>query len=553
MIEKITGSFSAKTKRYLKTYNYGGIVVGSIMASLTYTPSLLPRGWVLQGLLVGVVFVIGYGLGVLGSHLLRKIPVKEPPVSQRPFIKRNTYIVLAVFFAVSMFLGYRQQAEVHELVAMTGEPSISVIGTLLVALLIALLLMTISRLVRKLFRWLGRQIDRLLPRTISYAAAYILTFFIVIGIVNGVIIDSVMNAIDSAYSLRNDITDEGIEKPMTQELSGSPYSLIRWDSLGKQGRKFIGTAVKADEIQKFTGKPAANPVRIYSGLESADNATARAQLAVDDLKRAGGYDRDILVVVTTTGTGWVNETSADAIEYMYGGNSAIVSMQYSYLPSWISFLVDKEKAKEAGTELYTAVYEEWLKLPEDKRPKLVVYGESLGSFGAESAFPTTASFKATSQGALLVGPPNSNSIWREVVDGRDPGTPEVLPIVKDGQTVRFAARTEDLSKPTAEWESPRAVYLQHGSDPIVWWAPSLLWSKPDWLKEPRAYDVSHKMRWMPIITFLQVSADMAYGTAVPDGYGHNYGTLPIDAWSEIAPPSGWSSEKTEALKTEISK
>ena len=502
----------------------------------------------MQGLLVGVSFAIGYGIGVIISYIFHKLPIKQPSSELRQKLKLWAYVVLGAFFISSMVIGSADQKEVHNLVKMEGDPNISILGTLIVAVLITLLLITMSRAIRTMFRWLLKQIDKLLPRSVSYVLAFVASFLIVVGIINGFIIDNVMEGINTAYIARNDITDEGIVKPENPELSGSPQSFIPWDTLGKQGRKFIGTAVKPADIQEFTGAPAKSPVRIYSGLESEDTAESRSNLAVDDLKRAGGFDRQILVVVTTTGTGWVNETSADTIEYMYGGDSATISMQYSYLPSWISFLVDKQKARDAGVALYNAVYDEWRSLPEAKRPRLVSYGESLGSFGAEAAFPTPPSFKATSQGILLVGPPSSNSIHSEVADARDPGTPQVLPVVNTGETVRFAAVTPDLAKPTAKWNFPRAVYLQHGSDPIVWWSPSLFLSKPDWLKEARASDVSSKTQWIPIVTFFQVSADMAYGTAVPDGYGHNYGTLPTDAWGYVAPPEGWTQEKTEALK-----
>ncbi len=538
-------------RRYLNSYNFTGVFVGLLMASLSFTPSLLPRGWVMQGLLIGVTFAIGYGLGVLVSKIIRQFTFTEPPANRRKTIKLWSYIILGGFFIVSMIMGYIAQVEVNELVRMEEDPSISVLGTLLIGAFTIWLLIGISRAIRKMFRWLLKHISKLLPRTIAVSVAYVASFLIVVGIVNGFILENVMEGINSAYSVRNDITDEGIVQPTNPELSGSPESLISWESLGKQGRKFVGTAVTPVEIQEFTKAPAVNPVRIYSGLESEDSAESRARLAVEDLKRAGGFDREILVVVTTTGTGWVNETSADAIEYMYGGNSAIISMQYSYLPSWISFLVDQQKAKEAGAALYYAVFDEWVELPVDQRPKLVTYGESLGSFGAEAAFPTPPSFKATSQGALLVGPPSSNLLHREVIEGRDEGTPEVLPVVNDGERVRFAAVTEDLTKPTAQWESPRAIYLQHGSDPIVWWSPSLLLHEPDWLKEPRAPDVSEKTRWIPFVTFFQVSADMAFASGVPDGYGHNYGTLPVDSWSYVAPPKGWTQEKTEALKAEL--
>src|SRR5262249_849559 len=154
------------------------------------------------------------------------------------------------------------------------------------------------------------------------------------------------------------------------------------------------------------------------------------------------------------GTGWVDQDGVNPIEYMYNGDSAVVSMQYSYLPSSLSFLVDQSKAKEAGIDLYNAVLAEWLKLPADSRPKLGVFGESLGSFGSEAAFPGESSFKATSNGAVWAGPPNFNTLRRTATEKRDPGTPEIKPIVQGGQTVRFMVRPADLTNPdVSKWQS----------------------------------------------------------------------------------------------------
>ena len=49
-----------------------------------------------------------------------------------------------------------------------------------------------------------------------------------------------------------------------------------------------------------------------------------------------------------TGTGWVDSDVTDSLEYMYAGDTALVSMQYSYLPSWISFMVDRSKVSGDG-------------------------------------------------------------------------------------------------------------------------------------------------------------------------------------------------------------
>ena len=143
-----------------------------------------------------------------------------------------------------------------------------------------------------------------------------------------------------------------------------------------------------DQLQEFAGAgtPVKEPIRVYAGLKSADGQEAQAQLAVDELERTGAFDRSVLAVVTVTGTGWVDPVAAASLEYMHHGDTAIVGTQYSYLPSWISFLVDLDKAEENGRVLVDAVTERWSELPEATRPELLIYGISLGSYGSEHAY-----------------------------------------------------------------------------------------------------------------------------------------------------------------------
>jgi uncharacterized membrane protein len=222
------------------------------------------------------------------------------------------------------------------------------------------------------------------------------------------------------------------------------------------------------------------PIRIYSGLASASDAEARSALAVRDLERAGGFQRKYLLVVSTTGSGWVDPALSDSFEYLTGGDSAIVALQYSYLPSWISYLVDQSKAREAGRALFDAVYGPWSQLPQDKRPRLLVAGESLGSFGGETAFSGEQSLANLTDGALFAGPPNFNTLFREFSDHRDAGSPEVQPIYHDGRIVRFADdATTDIPPDGQPWPASRVLYMMHPSDPIVWWSPHLVFSDPD--------------------------------------------------------------------------
>ncbi len=63
---------------------------------------------------------------------------------------------------------------------------------------------------------------------------------------------------------------------------------------------------------------------------------------------------------------------------MHRGDTAIVSMQYSYLPSWITILVDPQRSRVAAHILFDEIYAYWKTLPKDKRPRLYLHGLSLG-------------------------------------------------------------------------------------------------------------------------------------------------------------------------------
>jgi uncharacterized membrane protein len=188
-------------------------------------------------------------------------------------------------------------------------------------------------------------------------------------------------------------------------------------------------------------------------------------------------------------------------------------------------------------------------VPVDQRPRLLVFGESMGSFGGEAPFRGVSDLRAHTNGVLWVGPPNSNVLWQRYTDRREPGTTEVLPVYDGGGTVRFAATAADLHRPASPWRWPRVVFLQHASDPITWWSPGLLVSRPDWLEEPRGRDVAPEMQWWPFVTFWQLTADMVNANGAPPGHGHNYGTAPVDAWATIAPPSNWTIDDTARLRT----
>jgi uncharacterized membrane protein len=528
--------------RHFHKPNSLGLVLGAVLASLTFGPSLLPRAWLTQGCLNLAVFALGYSLGAL----LSRIPVLAK-IELDSRLRKAAYVLLLGLYLLAAYLGWQCQQASRVLISLPPNQAFWATPSVLFSLLSAVVLVILGRIMGSAMFKVGTFTVRKVPKVGRVAIVLLIAALVIVGPIRSTLLHHLAESINSKYQAKNTTTEAGIEQPEKPEFSGSLDSLIPWSSLGLKGRTFVASTPPPEILESFHGTPPQVPIRIYAGLESAPSVKERAELAVRDLVRAGGFERKVLVVITTTGTGWVDENGPVPIEYMYNGDSALVALQYSYLPSVFSFLTDSHKARAAGKELFDAVYQEWSLRPEHERPLLLSFGESLGSFGAEAAFPTAEEFRKRCQGALLVGPPHVNPIRTEAVAHRKPGTPAVLPIVNDGRTVRFAMRASDFNLPQGEWEHPRAVYLQNSSDPIVWWSPRLLFSKPDWLREKRGPDVEPRMTWFPLVTFLQVSADYLEARA-PAGHGHRYGTLPVVAWSKIAPPQDWTAEKTEQLR-----
>ncbi|WP_329415310.1 alpha/beta hydrolase [Nocardia vinacea] len=543
--------------------NYVGLVFATIFFALSVTPSLVPRDWLFQGLISGINAALGYGLGCLLEWLFR-LWVRprlakllrdriSPPTWVRYAVKSAILLTAAVTAAFMLVQSARWQREITALMGMEGTTTPAYLRTGLLSIAVGTGVVAVYRTLREIIRFLARQLNRWVrvPRELAPSAGFLVLVVLTVTLFNGVASRAFFAVANSAFSVQNDHTSPNAVQPVQPERSGSPASLAKWDSLGFEGRWFVSHGPSAARITSITGKPAREPIRAYVGLESAQSGAARAELAVSELERTGAFDRKVLVVVTTTGTGWVNSMAAGAIEYMYGGDSATVASQYSYLPSGLSFLADRGKASDAGKQLFDAVYQHWSARPEGARPKLLVYGESLGSQGSEAAFDGLADLRSKVDGALWVGPPNSNRLWEQFVSRRDPGSREVEPVYADGLVVRFASDSADLARPTTEWRAPRIAYLQHASDPIVWWSSDLIFSQPDWLSEPRGSDVSSQMRWWPFVTFWQVTCDLSNAQGVADGHGHRYGSLVLDGWIAVAAPPDWTVEQSDKIRAEI--
>jgi uncharacterized membrane protein len=327
------------------------------------------------------------------------------------------------------------------------------------------------------------------------------------------------------------------------------------------GRDFVATATTAQELQRFYGANAqiTAPVRVYVGVDSAGSAVERAELAVRELERAGGFNRKVLVVWVPTGTGWIVPKAATSLEQLHRGDTAIVAIQYSFLPSVLSTFMDAGLANEAGIALFNAVRARWSELPPDKRPKLILFGKSLGTAGVEVPFvgvdasSSVSNMVTRTDGALIAGAKQSNPIHSQLTRERDSGSPVWQPVFRGGRTVRFLNRDPDQPALDADWSTPRIVYLQHPSDPTVFWRVEALWWPPEWMDQPRGFDVPEDCRWFPIVSVVQAVGDMLHQLGTPPGFGHDYSTDYVKGWASVLPPEDWTGADTERLEQFIDK
>ncbi len=240
------------------------------------------------------------------------------------------------------------------------------------------------------------------------------------------------------------------------------------DGPGREGRIFLdGVAVHPDRT----------PVRVYAGLGSGSTLPERVRGAVTALEEAGGLARSTVLVAVPTGSGWVNQAAVGALEHLVHGDVATVVLQYAQRPSWLEYVSGSGSTEASAVELVGTLRSRLDMLPAADRPRLLVYGESLGAIGATA---TTADADAV----LVAGAPAT--AWRHAVAT---GVTSVL----------------------------------HADDPVGWFSPRLLVERPDgW---PGA--------WLPVVSFWTTAGSLLAALDAPPGHGHRYGAELLGNWQAV--------------------
>ncbi len=457
-------------------------------------------------------------------------------------LRRLWYVAVAVAVLAYPFVNAAWHSYVTAYVGEQPPGPLYPLASILAAILVGALFIGIWHLFQRLTHWVTARLERRTVRVaLARLVATVVTIVAVAAVFDQVVVRGLLLAAKEQADVVNKSTPTGVFRPASPLRSGGPGSLVPWDSVGADGKTFLASGPNAARISVVTrDDEAKEPIRVFASADKDRNLEDTKNLVMAEMDRTKAWERPSILVVTSTSTGFVNEWAAESFEYLLHGDSAIIAMQYSTLPSALGLLTARDEPPKVGRLLFKAVAARIASMPQAQRPKLYVGGESLGAYGGNGAFDSPEDMLAQVDGALWTGTPSFTDLHEELTAERTFGSTVLNPTIANGAHIRFASNEAELTADQfghalGPWSSPRVVYLQHDSDPVVWWSPDLILNTPGWLDETREPGTPMDyMSWMPFVTFWQVTADMAMSNTVPGGYGHRYfETETVPAWAGI--------------------
>jgi uncharacterized membrane protein len=394
-----------------RSFSTGGLLLGTLFFAASLTPTLLPRTFLTQGVLSGCALASGYGLGVLGGSLLTYMELVRLNGFLR-FARLAAVAGCAIIAVICLWQAARWQNSIRELMQLQPVDTVHPLEVTLIALAVFAILIVLVRFFRLTLRFVATKANRFLPGRVSTVIGVIVAVVLFWSLINGVLFRGALRVAEASFQEYDELIEPHTAPPTDPLKTGSSASLLAWHKLGRAGRQFISSGPTREDISSFSGTRALEPVRVYVGLRSADTPELRAKLALEELKRIGGFERSVLIVVTPTGTGWVDPAAMDSVEYLHDGAVASVALQYSYLASWLYLLVDPGYGADVARALFNEIYGYWTTLPKDSRPRLYLHGLSLGAMNSELAMDPIEILGDPFAGALWSGPPYSSRLWR---------------------------------------------------------------------------------------------------------------------------------------------
>ncbi|MFB2539531.1 MULTISPECIES: alpha/beta-hydrolase family protein [unclassified Acinetobacter] len=553
-----------------------GLVIGFLCFYVSLYPMLLPRVWWLQAIGSALSGAIGYSFGkMIASGVdIACLLVKKPMIRiAQQYYRMTISVLLLITFGFAIY----RWLIVKEISALMDMPSDSILITLAstsLALVIWLMLIAIGRWLVLLVEWLVNLVAPKLNVPVRFLTWLVISVLMVSAIVEAgqhYVWQPVLQKISQSALKRNQAPPKTLTAPTSPFKSGfiaqaNQKPAQTWEQLGHYGQRFVSLGLSASEITEVTGRPALEPIRVFVGLANQEPSEILLQnivkTAIDELDRTHAWQRKYIVVQGATGRGWVEEYSSLAAEYLTDGDIASVVVQYSYLPSQVSFLMDRMASSSANTQLIEAIEKKLATLPKDQRPKLILAGESLGAFATQSAFKDENDLVSRIDGAVWVGTPRLSRLWETLVANRQSPSTESLPVINHGKHIRFMDYVDTLTPAghpqgqllDQDWQAPRIVFLQHALDPIVWWSTDMLWQRPDWMHEQKGRDVVKIPTWLPLISLGELTLDMPASSKVPAGHGHIYQYETTRAWQAVLDKSDISADKiNQAIEQRIKK
>ncbi|MBK8447530.1 MAG: alpha/beta-hydrolase family protein [Micropruina sp.] len=517
-----------------------GLVLGLCMFLVSFAPSLLPRRWLEQGVIGGMVAAIGYLIGdllELTADALGRLLGLSVQVS---WTMPGGYVVLTVLGALVLALGWWWSAREHRktarLVSMPPQPIWHDIASTAVAMALLIVLILLLKLFEVFTGWLTRGLDLFLPTLLSITLALVVAV-IVLRMVNRMLFGRALAAISRQAEKMNRRRPHGVVAPQLATRSGSPGATQAWDDLGRRGQIFTSCGPSAEQIAAVVGEPAMEPIRVYA-TQGEGGVEQAVKVAMAEVRRTGALNRSVIVVDTPAGRGWVDEFSVQSVEHLTHGDCATIAIQYSQLASAFVFVADRETPRACAFALLAALEDEIELLPQDRRPLIYASGESLGSYGGHGAFVDADDMVARVAGALWIGTPGFTEIPRRLTRSRMRGSPEITPVIDNGRHIRFVTKPTELvadayGRSLGPWQAPRIVYAQHASDPMARFTADLAWREPDWMRERAGSDVNPSLRWWPLVTWFQTSTDMLTSLDTPPGHGHIYEDELVPLWAAV--------------------
>lgn len=522
------------------------LFLGLLFFATSLTPTLIPRSWLVQGVLGGLVMGMGYLIGRAVVSVWRLMEIPEPTGRSVTIARLVTGVPVALTLALCLFQARNWQNGIRERMGMDLVDTTHTLRMVALALVVFAVLVLFGYALQWLFDRLRYRLYRYMPARTANVAGFIITVILVIVVTRDGILDRVIAGLDTSVTVAQNLFDTAPPPPKAG-ITGGSDSLVNWGALGQPGRDYVLTGPDAEDIAAFTGAPALDPIRVYVGRAQDDDPQVRADIALKELQRQGGFERSVLIVAMPTGTGWLDPGAVDTVEYMHGGDIATIAVQYSYLQSPLALILETRSGLDQAEALINTVHQYWRTLPDDARPRLYIHGLSLGAWSSMHGTNLFALLDDPIDGALWAGPPFPSAMWQGITGSRDADSAYITPTLGDGRLVRFASHYQDAGGPEG-WGDMRIAYLQYSSDPIVFYEPASLFRAPAWMNEEPGPDVSPHMRFMPVVTQFQLAVDMALANTAPDGHGHAYyGPDYIGPWVAVTDPANWTEADTARL------